>query len=197
MTADAKAALRRELRLRRSALDRERRAEASLLLRDRLISVLPRLELRAGAVVAGYRAIRDEIDPEPALAALQQQGFALALPAVVAKDASLVFRAWSLGAPLAPDRLGIAAPPETAPERVPVLVLVPLLGFDRAGHRLGYGAGFYDRTLAALPRPPLVALGLGFALQEVDRVPASPTDARLDGIVTERRVFWVAKDWTR
>jgi 5-formyltetrahydrofolate cyclo-ligase len=191
MTDGGKAQLRLEARRRRGVLDAATRAAASLALRQHLLASLPRCALPAGAGVAGYRAIRDEIDPEPALIALQERGFALALPVSLEKSAPLQFRAWRPGDPLLPDRLGVPAPPEGAKAVDPALILVPLLAFDRRGYRLGYGAGCYDRTLAALRAVrPIWALGLAFALQEVECVPAAPHDSRLDGVVTERGSIW-------
>lgn len=191
MTDGAKARLRLETRERRRSIDPETRAAASLALHDRVLGALPRLRLSAGAVIAGYRAIRDEIDPEPTLLALAARGYGLALPASLDKGSPLEFRAWRSGDPLQPDHLGVPAPLASAPRTAPALILVPLLAFDRAGHRLGYGAGCYDRTLAAVRAArPVLALGLAFALQEVPMVPAAAHDSRLDGVVTERAVFW-------
>jgi 5-formyltetrahydrofolate cyclo-ligase len=191
MTDSAKARLRVEVRGRRASLDAATRAAASLVLRDHLLAVLPRAAIAIPDVIAGYRAIRDEIDPEPALIALMDRGFALALPASLDKASPLVFRAWRPGEPLLPDRLGVPAPGTAAAIVEPALILVPLLAFDFRGYRLGYGAGCYDRTLAALRAArPVQALGLAFAIQEVESVPAESHDNRLDGVVTERGVRW-------
>lgn len=137
--------------------------------------------------MAGYAAFGDEIDPLPLMAALHARGYALALPAVVAKGAALVFRAYAPGDALVQHRFGMAEP---APERtlcVPSVVLAPLLAFDATGRRLGYGGGFYDRTLAALR--PMQAIGLGFACQRVDAVPANEYDKNLDFIATEDAIW--------
>jgi len=191
MTESAKAELRIEARRRRGAIDHATRAAASLALRAHLLAALPRFALPVGTAVAGYRAIRDEIDPEPALIALQERGFRLALPVSLDKGVSLEFRAWRPGDPLSADRLGVPAPEGTAKAVSPALILVPLLAFDRRGFRLGYGAGCYDRTLAALRAARRVwALGLAFAVQEIECVPAAPHDSRLDGVITERGLIW-------
>jgi 5-formyltetrahydrofolate cyclo-ligase len=184
--AAEKAALRKMMRARRAALTPETRAAASRAARDRLIAWLAQTKLPGGAVIAGYWPIRDELDPRPLLQALAERGYRLALPVSIAQGEPLAFRAWAAGDTLAPDIMGIEAPLPSAPETVPSLVLVPMLAFDRARRRLGYGAGFYDRTLAALRGAgTTVAVGLAFAAQEVERVPVAEDDAALDAVVTE------------
>jgi 5-formyltetrahydrofolate cyclo-ligase len=191
MTDSLKARLRVEARGRRASLDAATRAAASLALRDHLLAALPRAAVASGDVIAGYCAIRDEIDPEPTLIALMDRGFALALPASLDKASPLVFRAWRPGEPLLPDRLGVPAPRTVAAILEPALILVPLLAFDAWGYRLGYGAGCYDRTLAAVRAArPMRALGLAFAVQEVASIPAEFHDTRLDGVVTECGARW-------
>jgi len=182
----AKATLRAEMRLRRAAIDAPTRAAAALALRDR---ILAETAFPAGTVVAGYAAFGDEIDPLPLMAALHARGYALALPAVVAKGAALVFRAYAPGDALVQHRFGMAEPAAERSLCVPSVVLVPLLAFDRTGRRLGYGGGFYDRTLAALR--PMQAIGLGFACQRVDAVPANEYDKNLDCIATEDAIWKV------
>jgi 5-formyltetrahydrofolate cyclo-ligase len=147
----------------------------------------------AGAVAAGYMPIKDEIDPGPLMAELEARGHRLALPTIVSDpDApgggTLVFRSWHAGAPLDGGPLGTRQPAAGAEAVRPTVVLVPLLAFDNAGNRLGYGKGYYDRALSALRAagPPVVAVGLAFAAQRVDAVPVSACDQRLDWIVTER-----------
>jgi 5-formyltetrahydrofolate cyclo-ligase len=190
MTAETlaaeKAALRRLMRKRRAALAPEARAAASLVVRDWLVVWLTKGALAQGAAIAAYWPINDELDPRPAMSALLERGYRIALPAARAKSEPLVFRAWRPGALLEPDAMQIPAPLDAASELAPDLVLVPLLAFDAAGRRLGYGAGFYDRTLAALRSDRRVlAVGLAFSAQEVPEVPAGPEDATLDAIVTE------------
>ncbi|MGE5201224.1 MAG: 5-formyltetrahydrofolate cyclo-ligase [Acidobacteriota bacterium] len=194
-TAAAKAALRRLMRKRRAAIAPDLREAASLAVRDGLAELLPRLPLAPHAVVAGYWPIKDELDPRPAMRMLGERGFDLALPVAAAAAAPLIFRAWASEMPLAPDGKGIPAPPGTATVVTPALLLVPLLAFDARGRRLGYGAGYYDRTLASLRQAqPAVAIGLAFAAQEAESVPAEPGDSALDGIVTERDVLWFGGD---
>jgi 5-formyltetrahydrofolate cyclo-ligase len=146
----------------------------------------------SGVVVAGYAPFRTELDPRPLMRALAAKGTHLALPRMEGRAAPLVFHAWTLDAPLITGPYGIAEPSPASPVCDPDIVLVPLAGFDRAGHRLGYGAGFYDRTLAALrARKRVVAIGLAFAVQEVDAVPHDPHDERLDFVATERETMAV------
>ncbi len=175
-----KAALRRRLRALRAAAVSP---PLAVDLRDRFLSAIA---LPEGSIVAGYRAAGSEMDPEPLMQALAARGFALALPCIVEPDLPLVFRAWAPGDPLAPGKLGIMEPLSAAPVLRPGVVLVPLVGFDRRGHRLGQGGGFYDRTLAG---QPALAVGLAYAVQEVDAVPVEAWDRKLDWIVTEREAL--------
>ncbi len=195
MSAEAiaaeKAALRKIMRARRAAIPPEARAAASIALRDGLPAWL-RTEKFAhpDEVIAGYWPIRDELDPRPAMLAFAQRGHRLALPTSIARGEPLVFRAWSPGEPLAPDIMGIQAPLSSAPEVLPGLVLVPMLAFDISCRRLGYGAGFYDRTLAMLRAGAgTLAVGLAFDAQEVERVPVGEGDQPLDQVVTENDVI--------
>jgi 5-formyltetrahydrofolate cyclo-ligase len=119
------------------------------------------------------------------MAALRGLGFALAVPVIEAKGLPLRFRSWVPGVAVVRGPFGVEVPAE-GDWVEPDLLVVPLLAFDGAGHRLGYGAGFYDRTLAGLrARRRVVALGFAYAAQQVDAVPRDATDARLDAVVTE------------
>ena len=121
---------------------------------------------------------------------LADAGATLALPVVAGKGKPLIMRAWSFGEPLASGVWGIREPKPEAPEVFPDILIVPLLAFDRRGHRIGYGAGYYDMTIAALrARKPVVAVGIAFAAQEIAEVPTTPRDARLDLVLTEREVI--------
>jgi len=145
-------------------------------------------EVAAGEVVAGYFPVREELDPRPALQALVDKGAARALPVLVERGQPLIFRTWRDEDALLPGNYGIPIPPPSASEVVPRLLLVPLLAFDETGHRLGYGAGYYDRTLRALRKRgdgPIRAVGLAFAVQKVEAVPHHDGDQRLDWVVTE------------
>lgn len=135
------------------------------------------------------------MDARPLMRRLAETGARLALPAVTASDAPLEFRRWDADADLAPDALGVPAPPPTAALVTPDVVIVPLLAFDRRGGRLGQGGGFYDRTLAALRRSrPVFALGLAYAGQELTEVPVESHDQRLDAILTETEFIRVVRE---
>ena len=143
-----------------------------------------------GTTVAGYSPIRSEIDPVPLMQALAAQGARLALPVIIARDAPLMFRVWSPATALVAGSMGILEPPPEAPQLMPDIVLVPLAAFDRAGHRIGYGAGHYDRTFEQLRAiKPFVAVGLAFDVQEIEAIPMQPHDVALDYVLTETRVI--------
>jgi 5-formyltetrahydrofolate cyclo-ligase len=139
-----------------------------------------------GAIIAGYWPMGDEMDPRPLMLALAARGHAMALPVTPPRGQPLAFRAWVPGAALRPGPMGTSEP-VAGEELRPDLVLVPLLAFDRAGRRLGYGGGYYDRTLAALPGAK--AIGIAYAGQEMPEVPAGPQDMRLPLIATEAGVI--------
>jgi 5-formyltetrahydrofolate cyclo-ligase len=144
--------------------------------------------------IAGYNPINDEADIAPLMAALAQRGHPLCLPAVVARDAPLAFRAWSPGAALVPGPMGILEPPATAAALCPDVVLVPLLAFDGSGHRLGYGGGYYDRTLAVLRAAGRVlVVGVAYSAQEVDSLPGTEHDQRVDAVLTELGIVRFAR----
>ena len=155
----SKADLRAAALAARDALSGEQRAAAALALAAR---GLP-LEIAPGTIVSGYSPIRSEIDPVPLMRTLAAQGARLALPAVMARGKSLAFRAWSPDDRLMLGPLGILEPSPAAAEIIPDIMLVPLAAFDRLGHRIGYGAGHYDFTLAHLRKvKPIAAIGLAF-----------------------------------
>ena len=184
---EAKAALRRRSRQRRGEAARGEGASAAAQVCRRL---LESLAIPAEAAVSGYWPLRDELGPRPSLSALAARGQRLCLPVVVEAGAALAFRAWRPDTPLEPAAFGTEVPGPDCPVVEPDVLLVPLLAFDRRGYRLGYGGGFYDRTLAALRgRRPVVAVGLAFAAQEVAEVPVEAGDEALDRIVTDREVL--------
>ena len=180
-----KADLRAAALARRDALSGEQRAAAAEVIALRGLPI----EIRHGTVVSGYSPIRSEIDPTPLMRTLAAQGLQLVLPAVTARGKSLVFRAWFAGDKLLRGPLGILEPSPAAAEIIPDIVLVPLAAFDRTGHRIGYGAGHYDRTLAQLRKSKAVtAIGIAFAAQEVEAVPALQHDVALDYVLTETQL---------
>jgi len=142
--------------------------------------------LPANAVVSAYWPMGSELDPRPLIMALQGAGHQIVLPVVVEANQPLVFRAWSPGDDLEPAAFNTQIPSADKPELTPGVVLAPLLAFDRRGYRLGYGGGFYDRTLDILRNcGEVLAIGLAYAGQEMPAVPHDPNDKRLDWIVTE------------
>lgn len=148
-----------------------------------------------GCVIAGYAAINSELNPMAVLKALVEQGYVGALPTVTGPGEPLLFRRWQPNDRLARGAFAVPAPPSDAPVVRPDYVLVPLLAFDRRGMRLGYGGGYYDRTLAALrSQAPLVAVGLAYAEQEQIKLPAEAHDQPLDAIVTEKEVIIIRED---
>ena len=143
-----------------------------------------------GATVALYHPLKDELDPTPLASALAERGVLLALPVVVRKKAPLEFRRFAPGDALLKGVHGSLEPDAASPIAEPDIAVVPLLGFTRRGDRLGFGGGYYDRTLAALRAArPVVIVGYGYGAQEVDALPLSPLDQRLDWIVTEREAM--------
>lgn len=174
--------LRQKLRtLREEAAAREPDAA------EKLADVFPmKLFDRYGPVVAGYIAINDELSPEHLIERFKQFGAAIALPRVNADD-TMTFHLWEPGEPLMKGRFGLMEPAPTAPLAVPSLVLVPLLGFDAQGNRLGYGKGHYDRALSALrAHGRAFACAIAYKAQMVDDLPAEPHDEQLDWAVTEQ-----------
>jgi 5-formyltetrahydrofolate cyclo-ligase len=170
--------LRQRMIARRAGCDPARGAALAVnLLRD--------LPPPAGAVVAGFWPMGAEIDIRPLLEALHARGHRIALPETPPRGNPLIFRLWHPGMTMLAERFGTARP--TGGVVQPDWLLVPLLAFDRAGYRLGYGGGFYDRTLATLPGA--VAVGCAYACQLVDAVPALAHDIRLQAVATEHGVI--------
>ncbi|QWG17785.1 5-formyltetrahydrofolate cyclo-ligase [Bradyrhizobium sediminis] len=185
-TERSKADLRTAALARRDALSDKKRDAAAKAVAKRGLPI----EIAPGTIVSGYSPIRGEIDPAPLMRKLAAEGVLLALPAIVARGKSLAFRAWSPDDRLMLGPLGIPEPSPAAAEVVPDIMLVPLAAFDRLGHRIGYGGGYYDYTLAHLRKAKAItAIGLAFAAQEIEAVPALSHDEALDYVLTETRVF--------
>jgi len=141
-----------------------------------------------GVPVAGYMAMRTEIDPTAAMEEAAAHG-AVGVPVILGAGQALKFRAWSPDCAMIAGAFG-AQIPETGDWMTPEIVIVPLVAFDRQGGRLGYGGGFYDRTLEGLRKGrPTLAIGFAFDAQEAADLPLEPTDQPLDMIVTETGVI--------
>jgi len=183
--AQAKAALRRSAEAARAAAHAAGGDAATALARHGMVV----LGERGFQTIAGYWPMRSEVDLRPLLAALADAGRDVALPAVLGPGRPLEFRRWRPGGALAPGRFGTAQPPPEAGIIEPDVLLVPLLAFDARHYRLGYGAGFYDRTLAALrARKRVLVLGVAYSAQRVDEVPADSWDEPLDLVLTEHGI---------
>jgi len=178
--------LRRMALARRDALPQDARNDAATA-----VAALPLpFPLQPGAVVAGYYPVRSELDPLPLLNRCAAVGMRLALPRIAERDRPLVFAAWRPGDALARGAYGLSEPPAHAEALDPHIVLLPLVAFDRRGHRIGYGAGYYDRSLKLMrARHPVLTVGIGFAIQEVDAIPAAAHDETMDFVLTERGVM--------
>ena len=141
--------------------------------------------------VAGYRPIRNEVDITEAMQHCADRGQRLCLPVIEAQDKPLFFRRWRMSDVLEKGRYGVDVPPIDAPTARPDVVIVPLVAFDRNGHRLGYGAGYYDRTIRALRalQKPMQIIGVAYGFQEVEHIPADINDEKLDVIVTDKEMI--------
>ncbi|MFT4151292.1 MAG: 5-formyltetrahydrofolate cyclo-ligase [Paracoccaceae bacterium] len=179
MTDDPKAIARKAAFAARKQAFAQGQGQAAELLADCLAP-------HQGRVLAGYMAMRTEIDPLPAMIAHTGP---VCVPVIAGPGRPLRFRQWTHGCPMIMGEFGAAIPAE-GPWLEPEVLIVPLVAFDRRGYRLGYGGGFYDRTLEGLrAKRPTLAIGLAFAAQELPQVPVEPTDQPLDAIVTEAGVL--------
>lgn len=148
---------------------------------------LDAIDIPDEAIVSVYHPIRTELDTAPLAQELFSREITVALPVVTQKNAPLTFRLYNPGDEMIKGAYGEMVPAETAKDVTPSILVVPMLGFTRDGGRLGYGGGYYDRTLEGLRAGPgALAVGYAFAAQEVDELPLTPLDQRLDWIVTER-----------
>ncbi|MCU0830943.1 MAG: 5-formyltetrahydrofolate cyclo-ligase [Rhizobiaceae bacterium] len=182
----AKAALRIEALARRDALDEAHRIETALRIAEEADRLCALFDVTPGTILSGFLPIRSEIDARPLMAALRAKGAQLCLPAVLSKT-EIVFRRFDRKGQLVPAGFGTLAPPPDCEILDPAVMLVPLSAFDVRGHRIGYGAGHYDRAIARLGgkgiQPRLI--GLAFDCQQVPAVPDEPHDRPLDAILTE------------
>lgn len=181
---------KKALRAHAVVVRRQAMVEGGAAAAERLAVQAGRLGIAAGTVLGGYWPMGDEIDPRPLMERLAGLGCQLTLPVVAAPGQPLSFRAWEAGDPLEPGLHGTRHPAAHAPEAVPAVLLVPLLAFDRQCFRLGYGGGYYDRTLESLrARAHVRTIGLAFAAQQVVAVPRDGHDQRLDMVATEDGLF--------
>jgi 5-formyltetrahydrofolate cyclo-ligase len=184
---DPKAILRREALARRGAVAPGARVAFSRRLANEGLRLARLWRPRA---VSAFHTLRDEPDTLQLLSALAAEGFATALPVVVGRESPLTFRLWRPGDPTRLGAMSIAEPLEAAPAVDPDLLFVPLACFDRRGHRIGYGAGYYDRTLAGLRAiKPIHAVGVAYGVCEVVAVPYEAHDQSLDAIVTDQETL--------
>jgi 5-formyltetrahydrofolate cyclo-ligase len=184
--SELKSVIRKDAILRRDALPAAERAKAAEIIATRPFPVA----MNAGMIVSGFMPLKTEINPLPLMRSLAAQGARLALPAIDGRGKPLIMRAFAFGDELASGQWGIREPKADAADVAPGILLVPLLAFDRTGHRIGYGAGYYDMTIARLrAMKPVVAVGIAFAAQEIGEVPVTPRDARLDLVLTEREII--------
>lgn len=180
----AKAEARKQAMAQRAALNSSERAEAAKAAAEHFFQ---KVDLTENQMVAAYWPIRDEIDAKPLLTRLMDSGQPVCLPVVMGEGKPLVFRQWEADAPLYEAGFGTLVPAETAPVVTPDLMIIPLLGFDKTGTRLGYGRGYYDRSIAAMKEKP-VLVGYAFSAQELDAIPREPHDVPLDYLITEAGV---------
>ena len=180
--ADIKAKLREDAMRRRRAAHGRLAATAGEAVKVEGLDLIARLP---GRCISGYLPIRNELDPIPLLTALAKLGYRLAMPVVEKKSAPLAFRQWAPGDPLRNAQFGLTEPLDTAATVLPDLLLIPGAAFDSAGYRIGYGGGFYDRTLQLYRSSRrITAIGVAFDEQEVPCFPHEPHDQRLDYLIT-------------
>jgi 5-formyltetrahydrofolate cyclo-ligase len=189
--ADPKRTLRRDALARRGAIEPAARAAFSRRLAEEGLRLA---RLWGARIVSAFHPLCDEPDTLPLLAGLAAEGFATALPAVIRRGSPLTFRLWRPGEPTRPGAMSIREPLEQAPAVDPDLLFVPLACFDRRGHRIGYGAGFYDRTLERLRAvKPVHAAGVAYGVCEIASVPYETHDQSLDAVVTEQETILFAE----
>ena len=187
LPAADKRSLRNEALARRGAVGADVRALFSARLAKFGLEMAQRLHASA---VSAFYPIKDEPDTLALLRGLSEHGFRTMLPITVARGAPLIFRQWRPGDPTSPGAMNIPEPPASAPTLDPDLMFVPLACFDRRGHRIGYGAGHYDRTLERLrANGGVTAVGVAYACAEVPALPDEAHDQRLDYILTERELL--------
>jgi len=191
--SDVKAELRRRALARRDLVTpKEAHEAADSIARQGVarVEALARDLFDAPPVISVYWPIRSELNTRPLIEALVAKNYRVTLPVMHKIRAPLVFRAFAPGDGLVKGPFGLSEPCEDKPAYDPDIVFSPLAAFDRRGFRLGYGGGIYDATLSGLrARKPVVAIGVAYAFQEADRVPAEPHDQLLDLVMTEQETI--------
>ena len=186
MRTQSKSELRAELLKKRRALQTAERTQAA----QQLLGRLKNSNLISGnSVVAAFWPMMDEIDVRPVIHWLHEKNIVCALPCLVSVDQPLLFRQFSKDDLLAKTQLNVSQPQDHAPLVTPDIILVPTVGFDRRGYRIGMGGGFYDRTLATSAGK---IIGIGYAVSEIENVPVEPHDIRLHAILTEKELIEIA-----
>ena len=183
---DQKAQIRTAAFARRDAMPADERAAGAEAIAARGLPVA----VTPSAIVSGFMPLKSEINPLPLMRKAVAAGATMALPAIDGRGKPLIMRAWAFGDDFARGQWGIREPKPDAPVVAPDILIVPLAAFDRAGHRVGYGAGYYDMTIRALrAKKKVIAIGIAFAAQEIPHVPATERDERLDLVLTEREII--------
>lgn len=180
--SELKRSLRNEALARRDALDADYRQHAA----EAIASLPFPVPVPKGTIVSGFFPMKTELSLLPLMRALEKNGAQIALPRIVGRGNPLSMRAWKFGDPLVPGQWGIREPAPEAKEVAPDILLVPFAAFDRRGYRVGYGAGYYDMTIAGLKaKKKVVTVGFGFEAQEVGECPVEAHDQKLDFLITE------------
>lgn len=189
--AATKKQLREQALARRDALAPDYRQHAAETVANAPFPV----EVREGTIVAGFFPMKTEISPLPLMRKLAAAGARLALPRIQGRGHPLSMRAWGFGDALVPGQWGIREPAPDTPEVAPDILIVPFAAYDRLGYRVGYGAGYYDRTIATLEaKKKIVTVGFGCVAQEIERCPVEEHDKQLDFIVTEQGIRFNAAE---
>ncbi len=182
--------LKRQLRTKAVHKRSEIALDHALWCAQEIITLFNELPLPENPVVSAYWPMKTELDVRPLMLSLFNKGTTVCLPVVVAKTDPLVFRRWEPGAELVAGPYGTEQPNEKYEAVLPDVLLLPLLAFDRRGGRLGYGGGFYDRTVAELrAKTNPVVVGVAFSDQEIQEVPLENTDEKLNFILTEKEII--------
>jgi 5-formyltetrahydrofolate cyclo-ligase len=185
-TSDEKSTLRAATLAKRDAMPAAERQAAAETLAARGLPIA----VKPGAIVSGFMPMKTEINPLPLLRKIAGEGAKLALPCIDGRGKPLIMRAYQFGDAFKSGQWGIREPMPDAPEVKPDILLVPLVCFDRSGQRIGYGAGYYDRTIANLRAlKAITTIGIAFAMQEIPQVPSTERDERLDFVLTEKEIL--------